>query len=174
MKLLMILVGLLFAASASAAGQAAPSGRGVQLPTRNVMIFSELENAWLGAVQKRDTKSLDKLVADNFELRTSAAPGVPTAREESLRQALQLPPFESSIGQMAVHEFGDLMLVSFLWKIDAPKGSGLAQNVFVVDTWRRNADSWQVVVRYASPVDEASAAVPGAVAPSAQSLRKKM
>lgn len=172
MKQLMILAGILLAANVSAAGQAAPSGRGVQLPTRNVMIFSELENAWLDAVQKRDMKAIDKLVANNYELRNGASPGVPTAREESLKQSLQQPPFQSKIGQMAVHEFGDLMLVSFLWKIDAPKGSDLAQNVFVVDTWKRTADGWQVVVRYASPVQEA--AVPGAVAPSAQSLRKKM
>jgi ketosteroid isomerase-like protein len=73
---------------------------------------------------------------------------------------------------MAVHEYGDLMVVSFLWKIDAPQKAGVAQNVFVVDTWKRNGDNWQVQVRYASPVG-AAAGVPGAVAP-AQAPQKKI
>jgi hypothetical protein len=74
---------------------------------------------------------------------------------------------------MAVHEYPDLMVVSFMWKIAAPQGAGLAQNVFVVDTWKRAGDSWQVVVRYAAPAD-AQAVIPGAVAPSPESLRKKI
>jgi ketosteroid isomerase-like protein len=173
MKPILILAGLLFAATPAAWAQAGASGRAVPTPTRNVTTFTELENAWLDAVQKHDAKALDKLVADGYELRSGTAPGVPTPREESIKQSFQLPPFQSSVGQMAVHEYGELMLVSFLWKIAVPQGSGLAQNVFVVDTWKRNGDGWQAVVRYASPLDGAST-VPGAVAPSAQSLRKKI
>lgn len=163
MKHLMILAGLLLAASATAG----------PTPTRNVVTFSELENNWNEAVQKHDTQALDQIVAPNYELRSAATPGVPTPRADSLKQAFELPPFQSSISQMAVHEFPDLMLVSFMWKIAAPKGSGLAQNVFVVDTWKRVGDSWQVVVRYAAPADS-KAAVPGATAPSPESLRKKI
>jgi ketosteroid isomerase-like protein len=174
MKLFLILGGVLIAvASAIAGAQTGPSGRGVPSPTRNVTVFSGLEKEWLDAVQRRDNEALNKIVADNFELRSSAAPGVPTARDEALKQWLQLPPFESSIGQMAVHEYGDLMLVSFLWKIAAGKDSALPQAVFVVDTWKRVNGNWQVLVRYAAPVGSAAENVPGAVAPSAQSLRKK-
>jgi ketosteroid isomerase-like protein len=171
MKHLLILVGLLAASSAMAGGQA--TGRTVPTVTRNVLTFTELENEWADAVQKHDTATLDKLVADRFEVRSSAAPGVPTARDESLKQSLALAPFKSAIGQMAVHEYGDLMVVSFLWKIDAPKAAGLAKNVFVVDTWKRNGDNWQVLVRYAAPVD-ATAGIPGALKPSAESLQKKI
>lgn len=164
MKYLLMLVGLLVAAASAVS---APT------MTRNVLTFSELEKQWIEAVQKHDTAALDKLVGDKFELRNSATPGVPTPRAESLKESLELAPFKSAIGQMAVHEYGDLMIVSFLWKIDAPKEAGLAQKVFVVDTWKRNGDSWQVLVRYAAPVD-AAASVPGAVAPSQQSLEKKI
>jgi len=176
MKKFLILVGLLLAAaSAGAAGQVGPSGHGVPTPTRNVTIFSGLERDWLDALDKHNSDALNKIVAPNFELRTSAAPGVPTPREESLKQWMQLAPFQSSISQMAVHEYGDLMVVSFLWKISAEKGSALAQSVFVIDTWKRVEGDWQVMVRYAAPVAAgAGANVPGAVAPSAQSLRKKI
>ncbi|MFL6673342.1 MAG: nuclear transport factor 2 family protein [Massilia sp.] len=175
MKPFLIFAGLMaIAGSASGGGQAMPSGRAVPTPTRNVTIFTGLENAWLDAVQKKDNEALNRIVADNFELRSAAAPGVPTAREEALGQWQQLAPFESTIGQMAVHEFGDVMLVSFLWKIAAAKNPSLPQAVFVVDTWKRVDANWQVVVRYAAPVDETAASVPGAAAPSAQSLRKKI
>jgi hypothetical protein len=163
MKPLMILAGLLVAASAAAG----------PTPTRNVVTFTELEKNWIEAVQKHDTQALDKIVAPNYELRSAAAPGVPSARADSLKQSIELPAFQSSIGQMAVHEYPDLMVVSFMWKIAAPQGTGIAQNVFVVDTWKRAGDSWQVVVRYAAPAD-AQAVIPGAVAPSPESLRKKI
>jgi hypothetical protein len=172
MKSILIFAGLLAAAASTTAS--AQSGRAVPSPTRNVTIFTVLEKDLLDAVQRRDDAALDRIVAANFELRSAPVPGVPTARAESLRQWQQLPAFQSSIGQMAVHEYGDLMLVSFLWKITPVSGVSLPQGVFVVDTWKRAGADWQLAVRYAAPVETAVTNVPGAVAPSEQSLRKKM
>jgi hypothetical protein len=73
---------------------------------------------------------------------------------------------------MAVHEYGDLMVVSFLWKI-ASNDATLPKSVFVVDTWKRTEGNWQVLVRYAAPVGEGAGSIPGAAPPSAQSARKK-
>jgi hypothetical protein len=175
MKPILIIAGLLaLTLSASAGAQAVPSRHGGPTPTRNVITFTGLENELLDAVQKKDSAALNKIVAANFELRNAAAPGVPTPREESFKQWQQLPPFQSSIGQMAVHEYGDLMVVSFLWQVAAPKELGLAQEVFVVDTWKRVEANWQLMVRYAAPLEGTAVSVPGAVVPSAQSLRKKM
>lgn len=171
MKRLMIFAGLLVAANVFAAGQARP--RFVPTPTRNVTTFTELENAWIDAVQKHDTQAIDRIVAPDFELRAAAAPAVPTARADSIKQSFALPPFESHVSQMAVHEYPDLMVVSFLWSIAPPKGTNLVQNVFVVDTWKRVEGNWQVVVRYAAPAANA-AAIPGFVQPSVQSLKKKI
>jgi ketosteroid isomerase-like protein len=173
MKRHLIFAGLLLAASSTAWAQGGAAGHGVPTPTRNVTVFTELENNWMNAVQKHDSAVIDKLVAPDYELRSGTAPGVPTAREEWLKESFALPPTAGTIGQMAVHDFGELMLVSFLWKTGAPAGSPIAQNVFVVDTWKRQGDGWQVVVRYATALDGKSA-VPGAAAPSAQSLRKKI
>jgi hypothetical protein len=176
MKQFLIFVGLLVAAaSASAAGQVGSSGRAVLTPTRNVMIFTGLEKDLLDAIDKHNDDALNKIVAPNFELRSAAAPGVPTPRAESLKHWMQQGQMQSSIGQMAVHEYGDLMVVSFLWKIAAAKEGAQAQPVFVVDTWKRTEGDWQLMVRYAAPAGAgAEANVPGAVAPSAQSLRKKI
>jgi ketosteroid isomerase-like protein len=159
--------------SAMAAGQATPSGRGgaVVTPTRNILIFTKLENDWFDAVQRHDMDAVGRYVTDDFEIRSAQAPGVPTARNEALRQWAGMPATPSKIRQMAVHEYGDLMLVSFLWTL----GDGAAaQSFFVVDTWKRVGTDWRVAVRYAAPVGEGGASVPGTVAPSEQSLRKKM
>jgi ketosteroid isomerase-like protein len=174
MKPILILAGLLAMACSAGAGAQAVPRHGAITPTRNVLTFTGLENELLDAVQKKDSAALNKIVGDMFELRTAAAPGVPTAREESLKQWQQLAPFQSSVVQMAVHEYGDLVVVSFLWKIDASKDATLPQEVFVVDTWKRTDGNWQLAVRYAAPVAGTQLNVPGAVTPSAQSLRKKM
>jgi len=174
MKRFLILLGLsAIFGSALAAGQVAPSGRGAQVPTRNVVMFTKLENAWNDALRRHDAEALARIVSEDFEIRSAAAPGVPTARAEALHAWAQLPASESTVGQMAVHEYGELMVVSFVWKLD--KGAdGAPQSFFVVDTWKRAGNEWKAAVRYAAPIVDGGAMVPGAVAPSAESLRKKM
>ena len=171
MKRLYILAALLACASAIAGAQPDAPKRMVPTVTRNVQIFTNLENEWADAVAKHDTAALDKLVSDRFELRSSAAPGVPVPRAEWLRQSLALSPFKSAVSQMAVHEYPDLMLVSFMWTIDA-RDASLAKKVFVVDTWKRYGDGWQAVVRYAAPADSSST-VPGAAPAAGQAIEKK-
>lgn len=151
--------------------------RSAPVLTRTVAQFGGLENQWLDAVRARDRASLDKLVAPEFELRVAAAPGRPTPRAESLQRSLADPSFDSHIEQMAAHDYGTQVVVSFLWKITPPKGATLAARVFVVDTWKQKPDGWQVVARYAAPVAEDGTAgwqsVPGADL-SAPEIEKKM
>jgi ketosteroid isomerase-like protein len=156
---------------ALAAGQATPTGRGAAVtPTRNVLIFTKLENEWFDAIQRHDAQAVRRYVTDDFEIRSGQAPGVPTALADALDQWARQPAMRAAIGQMAVHEYGDLMLVSFLWTLTE---GDAGRAYFVVDAWKRAGTEWKAAVRYAAPVDESAAAVPGAVAPTAQSLRKK-
>jgi ketosteroid isomerase-like protein len=156
---------------ALAAGQATPTGRGAAVtPTRNVLIFTKLENEWFDAIQRHDAQAVRRYVTDDFEIRSGHAPGVPTALADALDQWARQPAMRAAIGQMAVHEYGDLMLVSFLWTLTE---GDAGRAYFVVDAWKRAGTEWKAAVRYAAPVDESAAAVPGAVAPTAQSLRKK-
>ena len=172
MKRFLIALGMLAAfGGALAAEQATPSGRGaVVTPTRNVLIFTKLENEWFDAIQRHDAQAMRRYVADDFEIRASQFPGVPTALTDALDQWSREPAMHASIAQMAVHEYGDLMLVSFKWTL---ADGHAARAYFVVDAWKRVGTEWKAAVRYAAPVDENAPAVPGAVAPGAQSLRKK-
>jgi hypothetical protein len=175
MKRFLIFLGLSAAlGSAMAGGEAPTGGRGGPVPTRNVAIFSKLENALADALQRRDAEALSRIVSEDFEIRSAPVPGVPTARDEALHawsQQPALPP--SSIGQMAVHDYGELMVVSFVWKLGAAPTIP-AQSFFVVDTWKRAGTDWKLAVRYAAPIVDGAAAVPGTVAPGAEALRKKM
>jgi len=155
------LIGLALLALVQTAAHAAPP-RTVPTVTRTVQLFSTLEGDWLDAVHKRDAEALKKIVADEFELRSASVPGRPTARAEWQQQAFAAPALESNIEQMAVHEYGELAVVSFMWKIAAPKHSALPTQVFVVDTWKQMDGGWKVVARYAATVDGAGKAVPGA------------
>ncbi|MES2160764.1 MAG: nuclear transport factor 2 family protein [Pseudomonadota bacterium] len=154
------LIGPALLALAMNSAQAAPP-RTVPTVTRTVQLFSTLEGDWLDAVHQRDAVALKKIVADEFELRSASVPGRPTARAEWQQQAFAAPALESSIEQMAVHEYGELAVVSFMWKIAAPKNSAVPTQVFVVDTWKQMEGGWKAVARYAATVDGASKAVPG-------------
>jgi hypothetical protein len=106
--------------------------------TRTVKIFSELENQLDDARRSHDETTLGKLLAANFEQRSGAAPAQPTPRADWLAQA---PAAHREMSQMAVHEYGNVAVVSF---VDA------AQHAFVVDVWNKADDHYALAVRYVS------------------------
>jgi hypothetical protein len=140
LPLLILMAGLSAPALAAAA-----DGERQRVPTvtRLVKLFSTLESELMAAVQKGDSTAIDKMLADDFELRSGAMPGTPTPRAEWLRhsQGQAAAPME----QMAVHDYGTAAVVSYLWKRKA------RHDVLVVDVWGKSGDAWKLSVRYASP-----------------------
>ena len=132
--------------------------------TRLVKLFSSLEGELMAAVQKGDSTAIEKLLADDFELRSGAKPGAPTARGEWLRHSQG--KLATSIDQMAVHDYGTAAVVSYVWQPAAQ------HRVFVVDVWSRSGDAWKLSVRYASPAGDRRFAIPGA-APEGPHTEKK-
>ncbi|HSN00247.1 MAG TPA: nuclear transport factor 2 family protein [Rudaea sp.] len=106
--------------------------------TRTVTLFSGLENTLDDALRAHDTAALARLVAPTFEVRSAAMPGTPTPRADWLAAAL--PP-KPALSQMAVHDYGEVAVVSFL---DA------ARHAFVVDVWKKAAGDYVLSVRYTS------------------------
>jgi len=111
--------------------------------TRGVTVFTNLEHQLDDALQARNEAALTRLLAANFEQRNATAPSAPVPRADWLQHTSR----PAEISQMAVHEYGDVAVVSFL---DA------AQSAFVVDVWKKTGDDYQLSVRYAS----AAAAAP--------------
>lgn len=116
-----------------------------QTMTRLVRRFLDLETALIDAQRSRDGAALGHLLTDDFEQRDAAQPGQPTPRAEWLAAALGQWPGETWLEQMAVHDRGDTMLVSFI----ARPSAGPA--VFLVDAWIRAGDGWRLQVRYRAP-----------------------
>ena len=144
-----------------AAASFAQDSGAVPTVTRLVQTFSTLESEWMAAVRKRDDASVRKFLAEDFEMRNGAEPGRPTPRAEWIKQSLQDAPFSSTTEQMAVHDLGNVAVVSFLWKLDVPKSSGFSRRLFVVDTWELAAGVWRVKMRYMAPAAELATRMPG-------------
>ncbi len=143
----------LVAAAVPAQAQAVRS----QIPvvTRLVQVYSEKEQRLADAIERRDTGEIDRLVASDFELRSAANIGTPVPRADWLAQSLSEPPASVSIGQMAVHDYGNVRIVSFVMtRKDAPA-------IAVVDVWMQAGDTSVLKVRYAAVRGPGSARVPG-------------
>lgn len=141
--LLLIMAGLSAPALA-----AAPDGEQQRVPTvtRLVQLFSTLEGELMTAVQEGNATAIDKMLADDFELRSGPMPGTPTPRAEWLRHSHG--QVAAPIEQMAVHDYGTAAVVSYLWK------RGGRRDTFVVDVWRKSGDAWILSARYASPTGD--------------------
>lgn len=123
--------------------------------TRLVQIYSENERRLADAINRKDTSEIDRLVASDFELRPADAIGTPVPRADWLAQLSSEPPAEITIGQMAVHDYGAIRIVSFsMTRTGNPP-------VAVVDVWMQSGDASVLKVRYAAVQGSGPAPVPG-------------
>ncbi len=129
-------------ASAAGAATEAPAGARIASVTRQVQAFSQREHALADALRKSDRAALDHLVAIDFEQRDGAAPLQPVPREQWLAANSGAAP-----EQMAVHDYGETAVVSFVSNSRTAKAPAAA---FVVDVWRKKGEDWQLAVRYQS------------------------
>jgi hypothetical protein len=135
--------------------------------TRLVKLFYEREGELVSALKNKEQVKLDALVAEDFELRSAAAPGVPVPRADWLSKSLaEASAYSGGIEQMAVHGLNDTSIVSFLWKSANSVQTGALPDVFVIDVWRLSGNEWKLAIRYASPTSSANARLPGFAPPS--------
>jgi hypothetical protein len=164
----LVLAALVCAAGVGRAGAATDDSR-VPVLTRLVQDFSALEGKLGDAVARGDRASLEQLVAEDFELRAGRHPGEPVPRAQWLADVTTEHAAAAAPRQMAVHDLGDLALVSFLWR---PAGAtGAAPGMFVVDLWGKADGAWRLKIRYAA-VARGGAPAPAA-APPAIPFKKK-
>ena len=155
-----IVSGILFAACMfGSAGAAFPQDNArprIPTVTRLVQQFGGLEASLVEAVQNGDSATLERMLADDFEMRVGARPGTPTPRADWIRRSLAGPNHSYGIEQMAVHGFGDVAVVSFLGR------RGQRDSLFITDVWVAAGGAWKLAVRYAGPAGGDGFSVPGA------------
>lgn len=129
-----------------------PGGRRIVTTTRLVAKFSDLEEQLNRAIQRKDQARLSKLLSEDFEQWTPAPPGDPLPREEWMSAALTASSVQAfQIRQMAVHTVGDSAVVNFVQTERAVCGArDCSTSSFVVDLWRQDRNSAQLLVRYQS------------------------
>jgi hypothetical protein len=128
----------------------AQAGR-VPTVTRLVKIFAERETTLADRARSTDSAALDLLLDPSFEMRVASAPGAPVPRDEWIREMRASPHGTARIEQMAVHDFGDVAVVSFRQADEPAAGGGAPPSVrFIVDCWKRSGDDWKLAVRYSS------------------------
>ena len=142
-----------------------------QIPvvTRLVQIYSDYEQGLADAIIRKDTGEINRLIADDFELRSTNNIGVPTPRAEWIAQSLKEPSASISIAQMAVHDYGNIRIVSFAMKRTA--GTRQARGVAVIDVWMVSGESSVLKVRYSAIQRSPCIPVPGESQP--QQINKR-
>ena len=131
----------------------------IQITTRLVAIFAELENQLFQAMQQKKSGDLDKLLDEDFQVWAPMIAG-PTPRETWQPSAFARTPESFKIRQMAVRSItDDNAAVSFLVDESVQSaGQPAAEEYFVVDLWSKKTGHWLCTDRYVSPVAKASTA----------------
>jgi hypothetical protein len=105
------------------------------------------------------------MLTDDFELRIGSAPGIPVPRADWVRAAIAKPDPPSQPAQIAVHEFGEIAIASFLQARPQAAQKKADGDTFIVDVWKRSGESWKLATRYAAPAGGPDFAILGAGAP---------
>lgn len=132
-----------------------PGGARSITPTRTVTKYTALESNLFEALQENNKQGTENILAPDFES-WSAEKIAPMPRGEWIQAYLgNLKSFK--IRNMAVREFGDVAVVSFLLvRSGTLNGKAMTPVLFIVDVWRQNGD--KLTVRYASaPANPAGA-----------------
>ena len=156
MRPLLLFLGMfaaLFPVPLAAQQPPAPQTGGARIVTmtRPMAIFSDLENQLAQAAQKKDQAALKALISEDCNLWTPAPPGDPMPSEDWIASLLQSPAGSFRMRQMAVQNFGDINVVSFVASESRRvKGKEQTSERFVVDVWTKKGDGWQLAARYLS------------------------
>jgi hypothetical protein len=159
LRLALCVVAVLCTTALASQGQAQAVRTQIPVVTRLVQIYSEFERRLADGINRRDTGEIDRLVANDFELRSASNIGVPTPRAEWIAQSLKEPSASISIGQMAVHDYGDIRIVSFVMKHAA--AARRERGIAVIDVWMQSGESSVLKVRYAAFQVTQSLRIPG-------------
>lgn len=131
------------------------------LATRLVKLYSDYESRLAEAINRRDDTEIDRLVARNFELRSTNNIATPTPRADWISQLFTEPAAAVSIGGMAVHDYGSVRIVSFLMKRKTADHN--LPSVAIIDVWMKSGNTSILKVRYAALQTSSSQLVPGEV-----------
>lgn len=131
--------------------------------TKQVSMFTGMENQLLQAVRKKDKAAAQAMLSDDLIIEMPDAD--PLGGDDWLDSVISKDYTLKSFGvrQMSAVELGDAVVVKFDRIEESTfKGKPDSGEFFVVDLWKKNGDTWKLANRYVSKV---SSVVPAHTAP---------
>jgi ketosteroid isomerase-like protein len=124
--------------------------------TRQVSIFTSLENQLLKAAQAKDQAALKNLVGDDCMIEMPDAD--PLSSDDWISSVLaknfQLKSFQ--VRQVSALDQGDTVIVKFDRVQESTyKGTADGGEFFVVDVWKKSGDNWKLANRYVAKISSA-------------------
>ena len=122
--------------------------------TKQVSMFTGLENQLLQAVQKKDKAALQAMLSDDLMIEMPDADPLPgddwldsvMAKDYTLKSFV--------VRQMSAIDLGNAVVVKFDRLQEAAfKGHADSGEFFVVDVWSKSGDTWKLASRYVSKVN---------------------
>ncbi|HEV7674550.1 MAG TPA: nuclear transport factor 2 family protein [Candidatus Angelobacter sp.] len=134
--------------------------------TKQVAIFTGLENQLLQAVQKKDKAAVEAIVTDDFIIEMPDADPLPGDEWLNSVMAKDYSLKSFAVQQMSVVDLGDTAVVKFE-RIQEATSKTQTDNgeFFVVDLWKKNGDTWKLANRFVSKVSSV-ASIPRKVKPT--------
>jgi hypothetical protein len=151
-RLLSLLIATAFFSAAQEPVKPALSPR-IITATKQVAIFTGLENQLLQAVQKKDKAAAQAMLSDDLVIEIPDADPLPgddwldsvTAKDYALKSFM--------IRQMSAVDLGTAAVVKYERIQEAVfKGKADSGEFFVVDVWKKNGDNWKLANRYVAKV----------------------
>jgi ketosteroid isomerase-like protein len=135
--------------------------------TKQVTIFTALENQLLQAVQRKDKAALEAMLAEDCTIEMPDADPLPGDEwlESVMAKDFALKKFV--VRQMSVAQAGEDMVVKYDRIQDSTyQGKPDGGEFFVVDLWKKSGDSWKLANRYVSKVSSTPYMPKGPVKPT--------
>ena len=121
--------------------------------TKQVSIFTRLENQLLQAVQKKDKAAAQAMLSDDLNIEMPDADPLPGEDwlDSVMAKAYTLKSFV--VRQMSAIDLGNAAVVKFDRLQEATsKGKADSGEFFVVDVWKKDGENWKLASRYVSKV----------------------
>lgn len=135
--------------------------------TKQVSIFTGLENQLLQAIQKKDKAAAEAMLSDDLSIEMPDADPLPGADWLDSVMAKEYTLKSFTVRQVSAIDLGDAVLVKFDRVHESTyKGAKDGGEFFVVDLWKKSSDTWKLANRYVAKVSSDAAILKKPVKPT--------
>ncbi len=135
--------------------------------TKQVTMFTGLENQMLQVVQKKDKAALEAMLTDEFSIEL---PDADILAGDDWVDSVMSKDFALKsfvVRQMSVSQLSDAAVVKYDRIQDSTyQGKPDGGEFFVVDVWKKSGDSWKLANRYVSKVSSTPYMPKGPIKPT--------